>query len=196
MQENMYYLDCYWSGDFGVYGSTRGGLVSSPSTDGDLAAWIAKGNAERPLPVDSNGTPSISALDAILTFYGLPATGLAPPTQAQLVAYANARASTLIATLKAYGASPSILKADRTASTLADLMAIQQDAVTNPNDPVEWLANDDTVTVLTAAQIAALAPAVAADRKAIYAIAASAVTAINAGTITTTAQVSALAWPA
>ena len=118
----------------------------------------------------------------------------ADQAKASLVAYANTKADGLIAAMTIYGSSP-ILKADRTANTVSDLLAIVQDAATNPTDIYNWVANDDTVTALTASQIAALAPTVAGDRKAIYAALAATILAINSGTITTTAQIDAEAWP-
>lgn len=169
-----------------IYSSASASTVTA--TDATYVAWLAKGNKAN--PVDLAAT-----LDAYLQLQGLPITGLTLPTKSQLISYANAKADTIISTMKAYGTAPSILKADRTSSTITDLIAIQQDAVTNPTDTVAWLANDNTVTTLTASEIAALAPTVAADRKAIYAIAGSAVLAINAGTITTKTEIDALAWP-
>lgn len=79
--------DWYWSGTLGVYGSARGALVASPSTDTAYQAFVG-GNppAQNPTawPTDATGAETSAALDAVLTGVGLPATGLTPPTQAQL----------------------------------------------------------------------------------------------------------------
>ena len=169
-----------------IYSSESASVIDS--TDINYSKWKSAGNAATPIP-------SSNDLDQILQKYGLPVTGLTPPTTAQLIGYTNTKTNTIISTVKNYGTSPKILKADRSSSTLTDLIAIQQDAVTNPTDPVIWLANDNTVTNFIASEIATLAPMVAADRKAIFSIAASAVTAINATTITTYAEIDALTWP-
>ena len=177
----------YWIIDgTAIYSSAINSII--PPDNQDYVAWLSYNN-------QATSVKSSADIDNVLLKYGLPVTGLTPLTTDQLIAYAATKADTIVSTFKVYGSKSKTLKADRTASTLSDLLAIQQDAVANPTDPVAWLANDYTVSNLTAADVAALAPIVAADRKAIYAVASSAVTAIKAGTITTKADVDALAWP-
>ena len=138
---------------------------------------------------------SLGALiEPIVTVSGWDITASADQAKVALIQYAQNTANILIATMKSYGTLP-VLKADRTASTVTDLLAIIADATTNPTDVYNWVANDNSVTSLTAAQIAALAPSVAGDRKAIYSTYATAISNINSGTITTTAQIDALSWP-
>ena len=86
------YSNAYWVGQpIGypagtVYGSARGGLVSTPVTDTAYQAWLAEGYKAWPWPSDETGAETTAALDYGLTTNGLPPTGLTAPTQAQLAA--------------------------------------------------------------------------------------------------------------
>lgn len=186
--------DWYWSGAPGIYGSARGGLVSAPSTDPAYVAWQALGNLPTPWPQND----SVAALDGVLATLSLPATGLAVPTVAQLAAYANAKAAALLAVSKSYTASGVTIDSDATAATLADWMALLQWAALNPAASTKWVANDNSVTVITATQIDAIAPLVGAYAQSVYGDLALVLTGIQAGTptITTLAGVDAATWPA
>ena len=132
----------------------------------------------------------------IIAVSGWDAAAAAAQAKTALAAYAKAKAAAIVATAKAYGAGAPILKADRTSGTVSDLLAIVADAATAPGDLIGWVGNDNSVTAMTAGQIAALAPTVVADRKAIYATLGTAIEGIEGGTITTEAAIDALAWPA
>lgn len=65
--------DWYWQVSGGIYGSARGGLVSTPATDEAYLAWAAI-NGPGALAADT------TELDAVLVSQGLPASGLPPRT--------------------------------------------------------------------------------------------------------------------
>jgi hypothetical protein len=174
-----------------TYARIQDGIVAELfTTDGDITTMFNPSLVW--VPVGSSGA------EAGWTYAGGLFTAPAappPPTQAELYAYANAKAQALLATMKSYGPDAPFLKADRTAPTISDLLAIEQDAATSPSDAYDWVANDNSVTAFTAAQIAALAAQVASDRKAIFAALATASSGIAGGSITMTAEIDALSWP-
>lgn len=81
----------YWAGTLGLYSSAAAALVA-PTAPAYLA-WIASGGVATPWPVDATGAQTAAALDAVLTAARLPASGLVPPTQAQLAAAVTAAAA-------------------------------------------------------------------------------------------------------
>jgi hypothetical protein len=178
-----------------IYSSAKGAVTTE--NDPDYVAYLAQYFAATPWPKDATGAITAAALDDVLTSYGLPVTGLAAATQAQLLAHVSQKCAALLANMRSYTASGMpALKADASPATLTDLMAFEQDAATTPNDPVSWLANDFSVTMFTASQIAALAPRVGMYRKQVYAAAALAASAVIGGSITTVSQIDAVSWPA
>ena len=120
-----------------------------------------------------------------------------PPTAAQLQAYANAKVNALLAATNPYTAAGVTLKADATGATIANLLALSQWGAANPTVTENWIANDLSVTPITGAQFAAIAPLVGAYAQLLYGTQLAAVLAqIADGTITTTAQIDAYAWTA
>lgn len=117
------------------------------------------------------------------------------PTVAQLQAYAGSKASALLSNMRSYTADGVTLKADATAATLSDLMALAQWGAANPSATFNWISNDFSSTAITGTQIVALAPLVGAYAQMIYGTELNAVLAeITAGTITITAQIDAYGW--
>lgn len=122
---------------------------------------------------------------------GVFAAPFTAPTLAQLQAYANAKAAAFLSAMRTYGP----LKADATAETVTDLMALEQWGAANPTLTSNWIANDNSITALTGAQFVASAPLVGAYRLLIYSTELAAVLfGITSGTITTFAQIDAYAW--
>jgi hypothetical protein len=119
-----------------------------------------------------------------------------PPTLAQLLAYASAQAQVLLATMGSYTAGATVIKSDATPATLTDWMALQQWAADNPTATTQWVANDNTVTALPATAVGVIAPLVGGFSQAVYQALATILSAIAAGTITTTAAIDAASWPA
>lgn len=120
-----------------------------------------------------------------------------PPasTIGQLQAYANAKVTALIASTRQYTASGATLKADATGPTIANLLALAQWGAPNPAAVENWVANDMSVTPITGAQFAAMAPEVGAYAQLIYGTQLAAVLeGIAAGTITAAAEIDAYAW--
>jgi hypothetical protein len=181
--------DWYWQvTGVGLYGSNRGALVSSPTTDAAYLAWSAS--------TAPTILPNAAELDENLAFFKLPASGLVPPTQAQLMAYANSKLMSVMAVPRTYALGGSVsVKADATTATGADLLSLNVWGTANPAATQPWVDDFGAVTIITGAEAVTLANAVLAYGQSAYAILASAMTGIAAGTITTTAQIDALAWP-
>lgn len=188
--------DWYWSGSYGIYGSARNGLVTDPANDTAYQAFLAHGN------IATASLSTTAELDEVLAAAGLPVSGLSPLTKDQLNAYANARNQAVLAVARAYqidaaGGSPEVtVKSDTTTATGADLMALYIWGSANPSSTQSWVDNFGVVTQMSGAQLVALALAVRAYGALCYEALAAASTAINSGSITTTAQIDALTWPA
>lgn len=182
--------DWYWQvSGVGVYGSARAGLVSAPATDKDYVTWRAINGA-------GALAPNTTELDAVLLAAGLPASGLTPPTKPQLQVYASAKMAALFAIARTYSLDSGVsVKCDTTTSTGANLAALNAWGSAAANATTQWVDNSGAVTQITGAQAVELAAGVIAYGQSVYAILASAMTGISGNTITTTAQVDALAWP-
>ena len=120
-----------------------------------------------------------------------------PPaaTQAQLQDYAGDKAAALLANPRPYTSSVTI-KSDATAATLANWLALMDWATRNPSASTQWVADDFTVTPITATEIGALGPLVGAYAQTVYGELATVLGEIASATITTTAQIDAFAWTA
>jgi hypothetical protein len=183
--------DWYWQvASIGIYGSARHGLVSSPSTDAPYLAFVA-----------INGPGSIAAsaadLDAVLAdvIPPLPASGLTPPTVAQLIAYANAKQWTLATgdyTITV-NSSPLVFPSDVVSLGLITGKAARL-AQPNPPASFEWQTPTGFVTI-AAADFISVATQIADFVQSTFSALAVVFAAIEAGTITTTAEIDASSWP-
>jgi hypothetical protein len=191
--------DWYWQITSGaeVYGSARRGLVAAPTTDVAYLAWSA---------INGPGSiaPNSAALDAVLATAGLPASGLTPPTALQLNQYANGKVLGLLVAERLYsGASvagvtmPSGVTGITCAEgpAAANLLSINAWGQAAPAATQQWTDDLYAVFTLTGAQAVTFSDAALAYGQSLYAMLATAALAIKAGTITTTAQIDALAWP-
>ncbi len=134
-------------------------------------AWIAAGNTPDPVPT-------------------VPA-----PTLTQLHVYATTKAAQLLSATRSYTAAGVTMKADASAATIANLLALAQWGTTNIASSENWIANDYSIQPVTGAQFVALAPLVGAYAQLIYGTQLAAVlTQITVETITTTAQIDSYAW--
>jgi hypothetical protein len=191
----------YWSGPLGVYGSLRAGLVATPSTDSAYQAWLAAQpppNQPLPWPIDGTGAQTAAALDAVLAFYGLPITGLAPLTKAELTAYAFGKVTALMAIARTYalgGSPPASVKCDGATATGADLAALNAWGAANPTRSTTWVDDFGVATAISGTQACSLAAAVVAYGQSVYDILGTAATEVASGSITTTGAIDALAWP-
>ena len=118
------------------------------------------------------------------------------PRVEQLAAYANAKVPALLGAMIPYTSGATTIKSDATPPTLTNWMALQQWAAANPSGTTQWVANDNSVTALPASAIAPIAMQVGAYAQGVYQALATVLTAIAAGTITTTIWVDAASWPA
>lgn len=181
----------YWNvGGVQIYSSKAGAVV--PANDATYAAWLAAGNS-------ATAVPNSATLDQVLTTAGLPASGLTPPSVADLLAHANAKVETLRATPRSYdvGGSPDVsIKADASADTIALVAGLGAWGAANPTATQAWTDDFGVVTTITGAQAATLMNNGRAYIASVYAILGQACASITAGTITTTAAIDALAWPA
>lgn len=116
-------------------------------------------------------------------------------TVAQAQAYASAKANGLLGAMRSYTSGGVTLKSDATSATLADLMALAQWGAANETASQNWVANDYSVMAITGAQFVALSPLVGGYSLSVYAALASTLTGIAGGSITTTAEIDAVAWP-
>jgi hypothetical protein len=181
--------DWYWQvTGVGIYGSARRGIVSAPSTD---AAYLAFDAINGPGSIASSAV----ALDAVLTSVGLPMSGLAPATKPQLLAYANSKVMGLTATPRSYSLGSATILADATTGTIALVSGLADWGTANPTATQPWIDDFGTVTQITGSEAVTLKTVGLAYIQSIYAVLATAALEIKAGTITTDAQIDALAWP-
>ena len=179
-----------------IYSAPAHGVVTE--ADAHFAAWVATGNLPIAWPWDETGTVTVAALDAVLANCGLPASGLAPATPAQLFGYANAKCSALRATPRSYdlGGTPDVsIKADATADTIALVSGLADWGAANPTATQDWIDDFGAVTSITGAQAVALKAAGLAYIQSLYAALGTVCAGVRAGTIATTAQIDAAAWP-
>ncbi len=129
--------------------------------------------------------------------YAPPSTA---PTQAQLLAYIGSKVSALEAIVRVYQLSagpPAVsVKCDATDSTRSSGAGLAAWGLANPTASFGWQDNFGVVTQITGAEVVTLFNAVVAYGMSVYAVSGPACTAVLSGTITTTAQIDALAWPA
>lgn len=181
--------DWYWQiAGGGIYGSARAGLVSSPTTDAPYLAWSA---------VNGPGSiaPDTETLDAVLEAAGLPPTGLTTPTTATLAAYANAKQWALATSgyTITVNSAPLVFPSDVVSMGLITGKAAR---LAQPNPPVsfDWQTPTGFVTI-AAADFISVATQIADFVQSTFTALAVVFAAIEAGTITTTAEVDAASWP-
>lgn len=170
--------DWYWQADDGrLFASARGAVVTS--ADADFQAFLASGGSPSFWPKDANGNQTDISLQDALTPYGL---------FASLKTYAAAkRYEKEIAGANVGGV---VYPSDR--ETQAKLTAAALFAQVDNTQTFRWkLANGSFTDALTAAQVVAVAAAVGGYVNGCFAIEQSVGAQIDAGTITTRAQVDA-----
>jgi hypothetical protein len=181
--------DWYWQiTSSGIYGSARQALVADPLTDAVYLSWKAV-----------NGPGSIAedaaALDEALLAAGLPASGLTDATKAMLLAYANAKQWALATgdyTITVNSA-PLVFPSDVVSMGLITGKAARL-AQPNPPASFEWQTPTGFVTI-AAADFIAVATQIADFVQSTFNALAVVFAAIEAGTITTTAEIDAATWP-
>ncbi len=117
------------------------------------------------------------------------------PTTAQLQAYANAKAASLLGAPRAYTSGAATIKVDATQGTRTDLGDLAEWGAANASATQPWTDAFDAVTQVTGAEFVAIAPMVGAYALSVYAALGGALQQIAAGSIATTAAIDALAWP-
>ena len=191
----------YWTPPAGqntgmVYSSAAGALVSI--TNSAYVAWLTAGNVPQLCPLNTSGVQDWPSLDWVLTGAGIPVTGLTPPTLVQLLSYTNGKIAALLAIPRLYGplgAGGPTVKCDGTTATGVSLAAINAWGTAAPTATQPWLDDYGVATTITGAQGVTLSALAGTYARSVWAVAASTCTAILAGTVTTTAQIDALAWP-
>lgn len=123
-----------------------------------------------------------------------------PVSVTELVNYATAKRDALLAAGITVNVAPSgspavPILADATVSSRSDLLALYVLASGSSAFTAEWTDNNNVSTRLTAAEILVLSPAIMAWYQRMIGALSSAIAAIEAGTITTTAQIDAITWP-
>ena len=133
---------------------------------------------------------------AVSGAYG-PIAAYVPPTlaKAALITYTNVATKKALSAARNYVIDSVAVSSDATPDTRIDLSTLSQWGNANPTASKSWIDNSNVVTSLTGAQLVALAADVNSFALSVYAINASALSAIAAGTITSTAQIDALTWP-
>lgn len=168
-------IDWYWlAADGRLYSSASQSLVQAD--DSAYQAWIAAGNGPTAWPKDGGGFQTIAALQAVLAPYGLFADlkGYAAD-----VRYRREIAGTMVGGV----AYPT----DR--ETQAKMTAAVVMTQVNPSATFQWKIADGSFVSLDAADMLAVALAVAAHVQAAFAAESDVVAAIDAGTISTKTQV-------
>jgi hypothetical protein len=124
---------------------------------------------------------------------------LEPPAAPATVlrAYANTKVESLRAIARSYTLTGSLtVLCDAAPSTGTDLVGLKTWGDANAGATTNWVQNDGGVVTLTGAQSVELAGVVLAYAQSVFAALALAMNGIANGTITTTAQIAALSWPA
>lgn len=191
------------SNPYAVYDAATGKVLRTGqcSNANDIILQAGQGQAvDDAPPVDADGILAIAADGQWTraqdgTYSQVAPPPPPPPTTSELQTYASAKANALLGEAISYTAGPVTLKSDCTSGTLANWMALQQWATISPQNSASWVANDRTVTVLPASAVSALAVQVGNRAGSIYNALAAVLLAIEAGTITTTAQIDAAVWP-
>jgi len=118
-------------------------------------------------------------------------------TAAQLIAYASQKQSTIMGGgISVSIASGVSVECSTDATSLVLLQGAATIAESSPSTTFNWVPKTGSPAVLTAAQITTMFTAVSAFLQATFTTLAGVIAAINAGTISTTAQVDAFASPA
>ncbi len=182
--------DWYWSGTIGIYGSARAGLVATPASDTAYQAWLQTGAKATPWPGNT-----AAALDAVLAAAGLPPTGLTPPTQAQLIAYANSTQWGLATGgfTVTIASTACTFKTDDVSTGLITGKAVRLSQL-SPPATINWQFVSGYV-LITATEFIAAATQIADFVQATFDSLESVLASIASGAITTTAQVDSAAWP-
>jgi hypothetical protein len=87
------------------------------------------------------------------------------------------------------------VKADATTDTIGLVAGLSDWGAAYPTATQNWIDDFGVVTIITGAQAVTLKTAGAIYIQSLYAMLATATTGVGAVTITTTAQIDALAWP-
>jgi hypothetical protein len=125
----------------------------------------------------------------------------APPslpalTKPQLIAYAGAKVTALLAVARTYALGSGVsVKCDATTPTGADLAGLNAWGTATPAATTTWVDDFGVPTTITGAQGVALAAGVIAYGQSVYDELGVAATGVAGSTITTTAQIDALTWP-
>jgi len=188
----------YWSGPLGVFSSAKNALVS----DGDAAyaAWVAAGGVATVWPRDEAGAQTTAALDEVLLAAGLPASGLTPAASGELLAYADAKLSAYwtgaISVNVGTEAAPVRVTVDASSKGQTFVSGLLADISLGAS--TETWYQDGGSLQLTADQVRAIGLALKAYVDAAMTVWQQAERGIGASpaTITTAAEIDALAWPA
>lgn len=177
-----------------IYSSAAGAVV--PSNDSAYIAWSA-GRSATAWPKDQAGAVTAAALDEVLTAAGLPITGLATPTAAQLQAAIFAKVASLLNASRPYtvaGVTPAI-SCDCGPSQADVQQALAWGSVPSQTGALPWIDNNFVNFNLTPAEAVAFANAVGAYKQSVYATAATVNQGVTSGSVTTLAQIASAAWP-
>lgn len=177
-------------------------LAALTNLTGKPAADFIGAGALATVAQDAAGAYAITHWDASLgaqpTIAALVAAASAPGV-AQLLAYASAKQGEVAnggisVNVAASGQPAQMVKVETDPTGRVDLSGAVQLTGLNPSQTFNWVGASGSIT-LTAPQVQALGLAAGVFVQSTYTILGAAVTAINAGTITTTAEIDALAWP-
>lgn len=128
------------------------------------------------------------------------APAISPPSKADLIGYATWKqkelASGSVQVNIAASGPPVMVEASMDATSLIQLLGAAGKAQANSGATFNWVQTDGSSVTLTAAQVLTIDAAVTAFTQATYDALSAVISAINSGTVTTTAQVDAFASPA
>ncbi|WP_315701282.1 MULTISPECIES: DUF4376 domain-containing protein [unclassified Bradyrhizobium] len=174
--------DWYWLADDGRVWSSRVAAIV-PSNDQAYMAWVGAGNGPSPWPTDASGAQTSASLQEVLSPYGL---------WADLKAYANAKqwakaSGGYLATIN--GAQVPISTSTESLGLIAGKVARLQQA--NPPSSVQWQTGESTFVTIAAGDFIAASIEIADFVQATFDKLAAVMAKIDAGVITTFAQVDA-----
>ncbi len=173
----------YWVADDGrVFSSASSSVITED--DASFEAWKAEGNNPTRWPVDDAGSQTDASLQDVLTPYGI---------YVDLTAYAAAKRYTVETGGYTYDSHP--IATDRESQSKIASVAIAA-TVVGSSFSTEWKCSDGTFFTLDEADAIAMATAIMTFVSACFAAEAAAVAEITAGTITTSAEIDAVSWPA
>jgi hypothetical protein len=162
------------------------------TVSGSAAIWNATPNGVMPYDVDIYNRIVAQEWGPVAAYV---APVVPPPTQTELLAYANTVNNNYRIKSRSYDLTGATVNSDVISATLAEVNGLALWGNSNASSTVQWVDNAGVVTVITGTQCVSLQSQLIPYNSSLYDVLAQASTGISGGTITTYAEIDALSWP-